>query len=136
MYHLKESCPKLKCFYCGNQGHIKRKCWKYELHIAIQELRRQTAENQKKTPNKTKRIKQAIDRMKEVTFRQEGKDFIMCHKGQDLAIYIDEQQFQEIRGYFEPTTLPKWQLDKVIKITVHTNQLKIYNHLPFLSKNF
>ena len=53
-----------------------------------------------------------------MTFRQEGKDFIMCHKWQDLAIYIDEQPFHEIRRYFEPLTLPKWQLDKVIKTTM------------------
>ena len=25
----------MRCFYCGRQGHIKKKCWKYELHIAV-----------------------------------------------------------------------------------------------------
>ena len=129
--HLKRDCPYLRCFYCGRQGHIKKKCWKYELHIAVQELKRATKEEPNEKRIKTKKKKNAYDRMKEVVFRQEGKDFIMNHKDQDLGVYIGEKPFKEAQRFFEPPKLPKWQLDKAIKSDhVDVSRLKVSDHLP------
>jgi len=69
--------------------------------------------------------------MKEVVFKQEGKDFIMCHKDQELALYIGYKPFKEAQRFFEPLKLPKWQLDKAIKSDrLDVSRLKISDHLP------
>ena len=69
--------------------------------------------------------------MKEVVFKQEGKDFIMCHKDQELALYIGDKPFKETQRFFEPLKLPKWQLDKAIKSDrLDVSRLKISDHLP------
>ena len=75
-------------------------------------------------------IKTVEDRMKEVTFRRDGKNYIMQHKGQDLAMYIGDLPFEEAKRFFEPPILPKWQLDKKVKSDIQIRKLKISNHLP------
>jgi hypothetical protein len=52
----------------------------------VQELKRATKEEPNEKRIKTKKKKNVYDRMKEVVFRQEGKDFIMNHKDQDLGV--------------------------------------------------
>ena len=56
----------------------------------MQELKRATKEEPNEKRIKTKKKKNVYDRMKEVVFRQEGKDFIMNHKDQELGVYIGE----------------------------------------------
>ena len=129
-WHLKRDCTKLSFFYCGAKGHIKQKCWKYELHIAIRMLKGKKVEEQKETKNKQKRTKTATDRMKEMVFRQEGEQYIMTHKGQDLAIYSGDYPFEKARGGFEPPRLPHWQMEKAIKNDLQVNKLKISDYLP------
>ena len=69
-------------------------------------LKGKKVEEQKETKNKQKRTKTATDRMKEVVFRQEGEQYIMTYKGQDLAIYSGDYPFEKARGGFEPPRLP------------------------------
>ena len=65
---MKCNCPKLKCWYCGIRGQTKKKCYKYELHLAIQIMRNiLDAKQEKKTQ---KRKNNAIDRFKEVEIKQ------------------------------------------------------------------
>ena len=69
--------------------------------------------------------------MKEVVFRQGGKDFIMSHKDQDLGVYIGDKPFKEAQRFFEPPKLPKWQLDKAIKSDhVDVSRLKVSTTSP------
>ena len=67
--HLKRDGPYLRCFYSVRQGHIKKKCWKYELHIDVQELKRATKEEPKSI--RTKKKKNVYNRMKEVSDKKE-----------------------------------------------------------------
>ena len=53
--------------------------------------------------------------MKEVVFKQERNDFIMCCKDQELAVYICDKPFKEAKKFFELQNFPKWQLEKEIK---------------------
>ena len=89
--HMKCNCPKLKCWYCGIRGHTKKKCYKYELHLAIQIIRNIPGAKQEKKTQKRKN--NTIDRFKEVEFRQDNGEMIMSHKGTDLAVYIGENSF-------------------------------------------
>ena len=52
--HTKKDCPYIRCFYCGIRGHIKRKCFYWELHRSIQELKKMVINGKPKeqTPKK------------------------------------------------------------------------------------
>ena len=49
--HFKRNCPQMKCYYCGCQGLTKKRCFKRDLHLGIQTLKKK-----KRTKNKKKKI--------------------------------------------------------------------------------
>ena len=127
--HLKRDCPKMRCFYCGRQGHIKKKCIWYELHKTLLILKGKEVADPKVKKTKINK-KTATDRMKEVAFREEGKEHILVHKGVDLATYIGDYPFTVGRMGFDPPRTPKHLRDKVIKVDMPTRQLKYSDFLP------
>ena len=56
-----------------------------------------------------------MDRIKEVEFKKEGKNYIMSHMEQDLGIYIGEYIFEYAKGGFTHIQLPKWKNKKKIQ---------------------
>ena len=56
-------------------------------------------EEPKKKINNTGKKKTEIYRMKEVVFKKEGKDFIICQKDQELSMYIGVKPFKKSKDY-------------------------------------
>ena len=119
----------MKCFHCGGQGRFKKNCLLRELHLLIQNLKNPEAKEQKlKIPQKTKEC--AIDRMKEISFRDENGKHILVHKGQDQAMYIGDLPFENARRWFDPPRLSKWKMEKAIHEDIQIKKLKLSDYLP------
>ena len=71
----------MRCWYCGYQSHTKKKCFKYELHIAIKALKKVKEIKVEEPIKKKQKVK---DRYKMMEFRKEKEDIIMSYKGMDL----------------------------------------------------
>ena len=63
---------------------MKRKCFKYKLHIIIKAHNRTQNQNEEKPIKKQQKI---IYTHKNMEFRMEKEDIIMSFKGMDLALY-------------------------------------------------
>lgn len=128
-YHLKKDCPRICCFFCGYQGHIKRNCFKWELHRAIQELKKITGKAVTETEEK-KKYNKSKTKYDEVEFKEKGGKHYMFHKGQELAMYIGNKPFQEAKRGFERPRLPKWKMEKAIYEDIPRRKLKLSDYLP------
>ena len=117
----------MRCWYCGRQGHTKRKCFKYELHLAIKALKRAQNQSEEKQTEKKQKI---TDRYKKMEFRKEKEEIIMSCKGMDLAIYIGKSKWEWAKREFEKPRLPKCKMEKPIKNPVRCSQLKLSDYLP------
>lgn len=84
-------------------------------------------ENEK--PKKIK-MQNAIDQMKQVVFRQKGKEWIMSHNNVDLAYYSGDLPYIEARKGFESPNIPKWKMEKRTEHDILTQNLKISTFLP------
>ena len=126
-WHLKENCPLMRCWYCGRQGHTKRKCFKYELHLAIKALKRAQNQSEEKQTEKKQKI---TDRYKKMEFRKEKEDIIMSCKGMDLAIHIEKSKWEWVKRGLEKPRLPRWKMEKPIKNRARCSQLKLSDYLP------
>ena len=87
----------------------------------------------KEEPEKRKKQKNqkqtARDRMRLVTFNQEGENHILAYKEIDLGSYFGDYPFSIAKRGFEPPTLPQRLIEKVIKTT---NPVKQFKHSDYL----
>ena len=84
-------------------------------------------DKQKAEPEKDEKLKKqksqknqkqtARDRMRLVTFRQEGDKQILVYKGIDLGLYFGDYPFGVAKRGFEPPTLPQRLMEKVINVS-------------------
>ena len=74
----------MKCYYCGCQGQTKKRCFKRDLNLAIQALKKIREDQEQEKENPKKKNQTLNDRCKEVEFRQEGKRWIMSYMKMDL----------------------------------------------------
>jgi len=131
--HLKRNCPQIKCFYCGRQGHTKKRCFKRDLHMAIQvikKIKQDQEQKQEMLKPKKKQNQTLYDRCKIVEFRQEKNRWIMSYKGMDLADYIGDYPFDQAKLGFENQLLPKWKMEKPIRSAMPAKDLKLSKYLP------
>ena len=82
--NFKRNCPQIKCYYCDCQVHTKKRCFKRDLHLAIQALKKIKEDQEQEKENSKKKHQTLNDRCKEVEFRQEGKRWIMSCMKMDL----------------------------------------------------
>ena len=71
-----------------------------------------------------------IDRMKEISFRDENGKHILVRIGQNLAMYIGDLPFENARRVFDLPRLPKWTKEKAIHEDIQIKRLKLYYYLP------
>ena len=67
--------------------------------------------------------------MKEVTFRTEGEQHILVHKGIDLASYFGDLPFGVARSGFDPPRLPLKRMEVKVKYATALAKLRISNYL-------
>ena len=68
--------------------------------------------------------------MRLITFREEGENHILVYKGSGLGPYFGGYQFIIEKKVFEPPSLPKRIMEKVIKTCIPVKQLKHSDYLP------
>ena len=98
----------------------KKKCFRFELHKILSIIKGIKGSEPKKiqeeqNKNKNKKKKMEIDRMKEVTFRTEGEQHILVHKGIDLVSYFGDLPFSVARSGFDPPRLPLKRMEVKVK---------------------
>ena len=74
---------KNEVFSLWGQGHFKKNCLLRELHLLILILKNPEAKEEK-LKIQQKKNESTIDKMKEISFRDENGKHILVHKGQDL----------------------------------------------------
>jgi len=100
--HIKNFCPKIRCFFCRCKGHTKKKCLKSDLHLGIVKLKNLEKEKMKIQKNK----KKALDLYKQMEFRKEWNNHIMSYNGIELTLYISDYVFDKAKRGFERPILP------------------------------
>ena len=74
-----------------------------------------------------------VDSLKEIEFKKKGGNIVMCHKGQELAIYFNKLKFEYTEKFFK-TIIPKWKMEKVIYQDLSVTKLNISKNLPHQCK--
>ena len=88
---FKERLPKNVLLLLLIPRQHQKICFKWELHRAIQELKKITGKADTETEGKKKNNKNRT-KYDEMEFKEKGGKYYMFHKGQELAMYVHRKQ--------------------------------------------